>query len=107
MSHMCGRQYLCFFKRFSNNFTQKIGLKTGEVKKKTSLLWNGKDKRDIAIISTCQDASMHMSSGYKPKLKQKAVLEYNARKKGIEVSDQLSSYYDPKRKSLTWYKKVA
>lgn len=55
----------------------------------------------------CNDFNMQMSSGYQPKLKPKAVLYYNDRKKGIDVADQLSSYYDLKTKSLAWYKKIA
>ncbi|CAH2100745.1 unnamed protein product [Euphydryas editha] len=66
-----------------------------------------RDKRDVAVISTCHDASMQISSGYHPISKSKAVLFYNDRKKGIDLSDQLSSYYDPKRKSLVWCKKIA
>lgn len=66
-----------------------------------------RDKRDVAMLSTCHDASMKMSLGYWPMLKPEAVLYYNEQKKGIDVSDQLSSYYDPKRKSLAWYKKIA
>ncbi|CAI6376264.1 unnamed protein product [Macrosiphum euphorbiae] len=39
--------------------------------------------------------------------KPKMILDYNNTKQGIDVSDQLSSYYNPQRKSLVWYKKVA
>ncbi|XP_045449136.1 uncharacterized protein LOC123657660 [Melitaea cinxia] len=48
-----------------------------------------------------------MSSGQRPVLKPEMVLEYNRGKKGIDVSDQLSSYNSPTRKSITWYKKIA
>lgn len=34
-------------------------------------------------------------------------MDYNNTKQGIDVSDQLSSYYNPQRKSLVWYKKFA
>ncbi|CAH2093601.1 unnamed protein product [Euphydryas editha] len=89
---------------------KKMGPKKGELVarqkgKVTVMKW--RDKRDVAVISTCHDASMQMSSGYRPILKPKAVLFYNDRKKGIDLSDQLSSYYDPKRKTLSWYKKIA
>ncbi|CAH2209962.1 jg3638, partial [Pararge aegeria aegeria] len=89
---------------------KKMGPKKGELVARqkdnvTVLKW--RDKRDVAMISTCHDASMQMSSGYRPISKPTAVLFYNDRKKGIDLSDQLSSYYDPKRKSLAWYKKIA
>jgi len=35
------------------------------------------------------------------------ILDCNKTKQGIDVSDQLSSYYNPQRKALVWYKKVA
>jgi len=35
------------------------------------------------------------------------ILDYNNTKQGIDVSDQLSSYYNPQQKSFVWYKKVA
>ncbi|XP_044732267.1 piggyBac transposable element-derived protein 4-like [Chrysoperla carnea] len=90
--------------------SKKMGPKKGEViarQKDNITLVKWRDKRDVVMISTCHDASMQMSAGYKRKLKPEVVLYYNERKKGIDVSDQLSSYYDPKRKSLAWYKKIA
>lgn len=35
------------------------------------------------------------------------VLDYNTRKKGIDLSDQLCSYHSPSRKTIIWYKKIA
>lgn len=89
---------------------EKMRPKKGEViarQKDNITVMKWRDKRDVAMISTCHDASMKMSLGYRPMLKPEDVLYYNERKKGIDVSDQLSSYYDPKRKSLAWYKKIA
>ncbi|XP_008182727.1 piggyBac transposable element-derived protein 4-like [Acyrthosiphon pisum] len=34
------------------------------------------------------------------------ILKWHDKRDGIDVSDQLSSYYNPQRKSLVWYKKV-
>ncbi|CAK1591721.1 unnamed protein product [Parnassius mnemosyne] len=90
--------------------SKKIGPKKDEVvaqQKDNVTVIKWRDKRDVAMISTCHDATMRMSSGYRPILKPEAVLYYNERKKGIDVCDQLSSYYDLKRKSLAWYKKIA
>lgn len=35
------------------------------------------------------------------------IIQYNKGKQGIDISDQISSYYSCLRKSLIWYKKVA
>lgn len=39
-------------------------------------------------------------------LKPKSVIDYNAAKKGVDISDQMASYYDSRRKTLNWYKKL-
>lgn len=38
--------------------------------------------------------------------KPQAVIDYNKAKKGVDISDQMSSYYTCLRKSVKWYKKV-
>ncbi|CAH2100932.1 unnamed protein product [Euphydryas editha] len=70
----------------------------------TILKW--KDKRDVLMISTCHADEQTMSSGRNPRPKPNMILEYNDRKKGIDLSDELASYYSPIRKTMTWYKKV-
>jgi len=40
-------------------------------------------------------------------VKPKIIIDYNAGKAGIDLSDQLSSYSSPVRKSIRWYHKVA
>lgn len=75
------------------------------------ILW--KDKRRVLMISTRpQDHGILANTGRlnkkgQPLLKPSAVLAYNDAKKGVDVSDQLSSYYTPLRKSIRWYMKVA
>lgn len=71
----------------------------------TILKW--KDKRDVLMISTCHADEQTMCTGRNQRLKPNMILEYNDRKKGIDLSDELASYYSPIRKTLTWYKKVA
>ncbi|CAH1993130.1 unnamed protein product [Acanthoscelides obtectus] len=39
-------------------------------------------------------------------LKPRAIIDYNQDKKGVDISDQMSSYYTCLRKSVKWYKKV-
>lgn len=73
----------------------------------TVLKWH--DKRDVLMISTCHDNEMKATSNWRDGefLKPKMIFDYNEAKKGIDVADQLSSYYSPLRKSMTWYKKIA
>lgn len=85
-------------------------LKKGEIAVKqnsflTVLKW--KDQRDVLVMSTCHNHDMQMSTGYRPILKPKIVMEYNRGKKGIDVADQLASYNSPVRKTCFWYKKIA
>lgn len=75
----------------------------------TVLKWH--DKRDVLMMSTFHDSEM-VDTGKTDRqrntvLKPTAVLDYNKWKQGIDVSDQMSTYYSPLRKSLIWYKKVA
>ena len=82
---------------------------------KTGLVvFKWKDKRDVAMMSsrhtlemteitkTAKDGTI-LSQGQKPN----AVLYYNKSKQGIDVSDQMASYYTPIRKTIRWYHKVA
>lgn len=59
------------------------------------------------MISTCHADEQTMTTGRNARLKPNMILEYNNRKKGIDLSDELVSYYSPIRKSLSWYKKIA
>ncbi|XP_060845864.1 piggyBac transposable element-derived protein 4-like [Rhopalosiphum padi] len=75
----------------------------------TILKWH--DKRDVLMLSTCHGDQFQNTGKTDRKgntiTKPKMILDYNNTKQGIDVSDQLSSYYNPQRKSLVWYKKVA
>ncbi|CAG4944989.1 unnamed protein product [Parnassius apollo] len=71
----------------------------------TILKWH--DKRDVLMISTCHADEQTISTGRNPRPKPNMILEYNNRKKGIDLSDELASYYSPIRKTLTWYIKTA
>lgn len=71
------------------------------------------DKRRVLMISTrAEDTSNLVPTGKRNRagedvMKPTAVMAYNAAKKGVDISDQLSSYYSPLRKTTKWYKKVA
>ncbi|XP_046666721.1 piggyBac transposable element-derived protein 4-like [Homalodisca vitripennis] len=115
------RTYLCGTLRADrvNNPKElvKKNIKRGEVSALQNergvkvILW--KDKRRVLMISTrAEDQGILKDTGRKnskgqPILKPSAVLAYNGAKKGVDVSDQLSSYYTPLRKTIRWYMKVA
>lgn len=87
-------------------------LKRGEIIAKennqgiTVLKW--KDKRDILVLSTKYSSEMIAvitKRGFvqKPKI----VVACNTAKNSTDLSDQISSYSSPLRKTLKWYKKLA
>ncbi|KAJ8879004.1 hypothetical protein PR048_019610 [Dryococelus australis] len=72
----------------------------------TVLKWAA--KRDILILSTChgtETVPIQRRNGNVNK--PKPIVDYNKRKTATDVSDQLSSYCTPLRRSLKWYRKVA
>lgn len=90
-------------------------IKTGEIKRKENengvvvSLW--KYKREVRLISTKHgidfiDSWKKKRNGehiYKPE----TIVFYNKLKQGIDVSDQMTSYFSSLRKSIRWYQKVA
>lgn len=87
-------------------------LKRGEIIAKennqgiTVLKW--KDKRDILVLSTKHSSEMitvKTKRGFLPK--PKIVAAYNTAKTSIDLSDQMSAYSSPLRKTFKWNKKLA
>lgn len=71
----------------------------------TILRW--KDKRDVFLMSTKHnDRFVEVQKRGKIIRKPKVVLDYNRVKGAVDLSDQLSSYSTPLRKSVKWYKKL-
>lgn len=72
-----------------------------------------KDKRDVLMITTEKEHDILLyDSGKRNKKgemtkKPKVILDYNEAKKGVDLSDQMASYYDSRRKTIKWYKKIA
>lgn len=105
-----GRKYLC-------QEVVKAKLKVGEMKaaenRQGVKLYKWKDKRDVLTLSTVPEQGNDLvPSGKKNRkgeeiVKPESVIEYNKAKKGVDVADQLNSYYSPLRKSRKWYKKLA
>jgi Transposase IS4 len=90
-------------------------LKKGEVRAAENragiVIQKWKDKRDVLILSTKHGGNL-VSVGKKNKHKEEivkpaAVVFYNSVKQGIDISDQMSSYHSPIRKTVKWYHKVA
>ncbi|KAL6419530.1 hypothetical protein ACFW04_013788 [Cataglyphis niger] len=72
----------------------------------TLMKW--KDKRDVLMLSTKHSVETvtvrkHGSDRVKPKL----IVDYNDAKSSVDISDQMTAYCNPLRKTLKWYKKVA
>jgi hypothetical protein len=95
----------------------KTTLKKGESKgfkcQHGTKVMKWKDKRVVTMISTeVHHDSKLINTGKRNRkneaiMKPRCVLDYNSVKKGVDYSDQMSSYYTTLRKSLKWYKKVA
>jgi len=94
----------------------KAKLKRGEVTGKQDqrgikvITWV--DKRRVNMLTTIPEHEATLTDtgrlrrGEQVK-KPQCVVDYNRLKKGVDLSDQFSSYYSPLRKSLRWYKKLA
>ncbi|KAJ8929077.1 hypothetical protein NQ314_018276 [Rhamnusium bicolor] len=90
-------------------------LNKGEICRKQNedgiIVTKWKDKGDMRILSTYHNLDI-VNIGKKNRRneeikKPQCVVDYNAGKTGIDLSDQMSSYSSPVRKSLRWYHKVA
>lgn len=71
------------------------------------------DKRQVLMITTCKNHNtVLVNTGKKTRVtnedirKPSCVLLYNENKKGIDYSDQMSSYYTTLKRGLKWYRKM-
>ena len=75
------------------------------------IMW--KDKRDVLMISTKLSHSVaSVETGKNNKsnkriMKPQVIVDYNEGKHGVDLSDQLSTYYTCLRRSKKWYRKMA
>ncbi|KAL4148280.1 hypothetical protein QTP88_002557 [Uroleucon formosanum] len=105
------------FKKNSKGFPKDImnpKLKKGEIKGKEDgkgvvvSIW--KNKWDVRMLSTRHGIEMvdmgRISRNGENIKKPEAIVFYNKNKQGIDVSDQMNSYFTPLRKSIRWYHKV-
>ncbi|CAG5044070.1 unnamed protein product [Parnassius apollo] len=67
-----------------------------------------KDKRDVLILSTKHSTRfVRVVKRNKVILKPAIIVNYNKAKGAVDLSDQMSAYQTPLRKTVKWYKKVA
>lgn len=64
------------------------------------------DKRPLCMLTTSRCHNCAIIRGKDDKLKPNTVLSYNSAKKGVNISDQMGSYYKCLRKTVKWYRKV-
>jgi hypothetical protein len=70
-----------------------------------------KDKGDVTMLSTKHGSGV-VDTGRKNRQneaikKPEMIVYYNSVKQGVDISDQMSSYHSPVRKSIRWFHKVA
>lgn len=87
-------------------------LKTGEFSAQESddgiTIMKWKDKRDVLLLSTKHSVSFkRITKKGKEKIKPKIVVDYNLAKSAVDLSDQMSSYTTPLRKTTKWPKRLA
>ncbi|XP_031769579.1 piggyBac transposable element-derived protein 4-like [Galleria mellonella] len=88
-----------------------VTLRKGENK---SLFLNGvhigkwKDKRNVLYISTEHDNEMMEVTNKRGAVlvKPSAIIHYNNFMSGVDLQDQILSYYPCERKTMRWYKKI-
>ncbi|RVE52535.1 hypothetical protein evm_002929 [Chilo suppressalis] len=91
----------------------KRGEICGKMNKKGVRVIKWVDKRPVSMISTCKNHDIRIKDtgqarrGTNENIKKpECILTYNDTKKGIDYSDQMSSYYTTLKRGLKWYRKV-
>ncbi|KAG5882253.1 hypothetical protein JTB14_014950 [Gonioctena quinquepunctata] len=82
------------------------GMQKGSIK---IIKWT--DKKSVCMLSTREDHNDTLIDTAKVRngesvQKPKCVVDYNKAKKGVDYSDQMSSYQNVLRKGMKWYRKV-
>ena len=97
--------------------TSKSAMTKGDVRSKTekglhSMKWM--DKQAVSMISTIHDSSMVSSQrrskfadgGHESVQKPQCVVEYNSHMGGVDLSDQLVTYYNFAHRTVKWWRRV-
>lgn len=89
-------------------------MKRGEVISQESntgiIVSNWKDKKNVRFLTTRHSPLIVLTckkNRKEPVSKPSDILLYNRHKQGIDISNQLSSYFTVLRKSIRWFHKVA
>ncbi|CAB3245690.1 unnamed protein product [Arctia plantaginis] len=95
------------------NANIKKGQIIGKMNKKGVKVLKWVDKRNVLMLTTCKDHDDKLIDTGKKKRgtnecikKPGCVIMYNETKKGIDYSDQMSSYYTTLKKGIKWWRKV-
>ncbi|KAE9526178.1 hypothetical protein AGLY_013809 [Aphis glycines] len=104
--------YLVGTLRCNRKSNPKKKLKRGEIVSQRSssnvLVLKWRDKRDLVMISSKHDSALtKLKIRGKTVHKPTVVVDYNVGKTSIDLSDQMTSYSNPLRRSQKWYRKVA
>ena len=96
-----------------------IAVKDAKLKKEETIsavnqdgirIMNYKDKKNVLMVSTFHGSDLKCTGkkncAGNDILKPAVILDYNRVKGGIDLSDQMISYYSPARKSVKWYRKI-
>lgn len=88
----------------------KRGDIVGKQNSKGVVVGKWKDKREVHFLSTKHTLEMSETGRCNQKgeviMKPLAIQDYNKGKQGVDLSDQMSSYCTPLRKTIRWYHKV-
>ncbi|XP_046969102.1 piggyBac transposable element-derived protein 4-like [Vanessa cardui] len=72
----------------------------------TVMKW--RDKREVLVLSTKHSVRFHnVTKRGRIISKPQIIIDYNKGKGAVDLSDQMTSYCTPLRKSIKWYKKIA
>lgn len=68
-----------------------------------------RDKREVLLLSTKHSDTLRESRNKRGVVvkKPKIILDYNQAKSAVDLSDQMSAYSTPLRKTVKWYRKLA
>lgn len=87
-------------------------LKPGEIIAKENkngiTIFKWKDKEEVFVLSTKHSTEMvTVTKNNNSHLKPKMIIDYNEGKSYADLSDQMSPYVSPLRKTIKWYKRLA
>ncbi|KAJ8892683.1 hypothetical protein PR048_005264, partial [Dryococelus australis] len=105
---------LPFFRQYITNKRHKYGVKVYKLCTDEGYIYNFKwrERKNVLMLTTIENHDLSLVNTGKVRkhvgvTKTQCVLYYNAAKKWVNISDQMSSYYSVLRKTQKWYEIVA